>query len=330
MTNLIQEAYMDVFINATNETAENRDRKVIILGSGPAGLTAAIYAARAGLEPLVAEGVEPGGQLTTTTLVENFPGFPEGIQGPELMENMRAQAQKFGAELVFKTASKVDFSKRPFKVWLDDEPYTAQGVIIATGASARHLGLESELKLIGHGVSTCATCDGFFFKDKEIAVVGGGDTALEDAIFLTRFASKVTVIHRRDQLRASAYMQQRARNTEKLEFLLSKVVTEVLTETGNEVTGVRLKDTRTGEESTLALEGLFVAIGHKPNTDFLKGQVELDDHGYVKVTNRVRTSREGVFVAGDVADPHYKQAITAAGMGCSAALELERYLSENA
>ena len=320
---------MEVFINSAEESVENKDRKVIILGSGPAGLTAAIYAARAGLEPLVTEGTEPGGQLTTTTLVENFPGFPEGIQGPELMENMRNQAQKFGAELVFKTATRVDLSERPFKVWLDEELYTTQALVIATGATAKHLGLESELKLIGHGVSTCATCDGFFFRDKEIAVVGGGDTALEDAIFLTRFASKVTVIHRRDQLRASAYMQKRARETDKLEFLLSKVVTEVLTETGNEVTGVRLKDTKTGEESVLKLEGLFVAIGHKPNTDFLKGHVELDDHGYVVAHDRVKTSVPGVFVAGDVADPHYKQAITAAGMGCSAALEVERFLADN-
>lgn len=320
---------MDVFIQSTGEKSEDTARKVIIIGSGPAGLTAAIYTARAGLEPLVAEGVEPGGQLTTTTLVENYPGFPEGVQGPDLMENMRTQAQKFGAELVFKTVSKVDFSKRPFKVWLDDELYTAQGVIIATGASPRHIGLESEMKLIGHGVSTCATCDGFFFKDKEIAVVGGGDTALEDALFLTRFASKVTIIHRRDQLRASAYMQKRAQDSEKIEFELSKVISEVLTETGNEVVGVRLKDKKTGKESTLNIEGLFVAIGHKPNTDYLKGQVDLDSHGYVAVHDRVKTNVAGVFTAGDVADPHYKQAITAAGMGCSAALELERFLSED-
>jgi len=320
---------MDVFIQSTDEKVENKARKVIILGSGPAGLTSAIYAARAGLEPLVAEGVEPGGQLTTTTLVENFPGFPEGVQGPELMENMREQAQKFGAELAFKTASKVDFSERPFKIWLDDELYTAEGVIIATGASARHLGLESELKLIGHGVSTCATCDGFFFREKEIAVIGGGDTALEDAIFLTRFASKVTVIHRRNELRASAYMQKRARETKKLEFLLNKTVSEFMTKTGNEVTGLRLKDKATGEESVLPVEGVFVAIGHKPNTDYLQGQIELDSHNYVAIKDRVKTSVPGVFVAGDVADPHYKQAITAAGMGCSAALELERYLSEN-
>lgn len=320
---------MDVFIQSEGKNTGNHTRKVIILGSGPAGLTAAIYAARAGLKPLVAEGVEPGGQLTTTTLVENYPGFPDGVQGPDLMEQMRNQAKKFGAELEFKTASKVNFSERPFKVWLDDELYTADGVIIATGASARHLGLESEMKLIGHGVSTCATCDGFFFKGKEIAVVGGGDTALEDAIFLTRFASKVTVIHRRNRLRASAYMQKRARETKNLEFLLSKVVSEVLTETGNEVKGLRLKDTGTGEESTLSLDGLFVAIGHKPNTDYLQDQIELDSHNYVVVKDHVKTGVPGVFVAGDVADPHYKQAITAAGMGCSAALELERYLSEN-
>ena len=318
---------MDIVISADGGASTKRDRKVIILGSGPAGLTAAIYTARADLEPLVAEGIEPGGQLTTTTAVENFPGFPEGIQGPDLMEKMREQARKFGAELVFKTATRVDFSKRPFVVYLDEEPYTAQAVIIATGASAKHLGLESEMKLIGHGVSTCATCDGFFFRGKEVAVVGGGDVALEDAMFLTRFATKVTVIHRRDQLRASAYMQKKARETKGLEFLFNKVVTEVLTETGKEVTGLRLKDTKTGEESILKVQGLFVAIGHKPNTDFLKGQIDLDEKGYIIVHDRVKTNVEGVFAAGDVADSRYQQAVTAAGMGCMAALEAEKFLA---
>ena len=318
---------MDIVISADGGASTKRDRKVIILGSGPAGLTAAIYTARADLEPLVAEGIEPGGQLTTTTTVENFPGFPEGVQGPDLMEKMREQARKFGAELVFKTATRVDFSKRPFVVYLDEEPYTAQAVIIATGASAKHLGLESEMKLIGHGVSTCATCDGFFFRGKEVAVVGGGDVALEDAMFLTRFATKVTVIHRRDQLRASAYMQKKARETKGLEFLFNKVVTEVLTETGKEVTGLRLKDTKTGEESILKVQGLFVAIGHKPNTDFLKGQIDLDEKGYIIVHDRVKTNIEGVFAAGDVADSRYQQAVTAAGMGCMAALEAEKFLA---
>ena len=318
---------MDIVISGPGDSQVKKNRKVIILGSGPAGLTAGIYTARADLEPLVAEGIEPGGQLTTTTLVENFPGFPEGVQGPELMDKMREQAKKFGAELVFKTATGVDFSKRPFTVYLDEEPYTAEAVIIATGASAKHLGLESEMKLIGHGVSTCATCDGFFFRGKEVAVVGGGDVALEDAIFLTRFATKVYIIHRRDQLRASAYMQKKAKATKGIEFLFNKVVTEVLTETGKEVVGLRLKDTKTGEESILKVEGLFVAIGHKPNTDFLKGQIELDEKGYIVVHDRVKTSVEGVFAAGDVADSRYQQAITAAGMGCMAALEVEKFLA---
>jgi thioredoxin reductase (NADPH) len=305
-------------------------RNVVIIGSGPAGLTAAIYTARAGLSPLVFEGVQPGGQLTTTSEVENFPGFPEGIQGPELMDRMRAQAQRFGAETVFATATAVDFSKRPFVVETDGgERVEAAAVILATGASAQYLGLDSESRLRGRGVSACATCDGFFFRGKEIAVVGGGDSALEEANFLTRFASKVTIVHRRDALRGSRILKERTLANPKIAIRWNAVVEEVLTETGREVTGLRLRDVRTGGTSTLPVQGLFVAIGHRPNTDVFRGQVVLDAKGYVVVERRTETSVPGVFAAGDVVDTRYRQAITAAGMGCQAAADVEKYLEEN-
>ncbi|NOZ01988.1 MAG: thioredoxin-disulfide reductase [Deltaproteobacteria bacterium] len=304
-------------------------RKVVIIGSGPAGLTAAIYTARANLEPLVLEGIQPGGQLTTTNEVENFPGFPEGITGPELMEQMRGQAQRFGATAEFKSATAVDFTTTPFKIEVDGtETVEAASVIIATGASAMYLGLESEQKLIGHGVSACATCDGFFFKGKELAVVGGGDSAVEEATFLTRFATKVTIVHRRDELRASKIMRARAEENPKVEFAWNSVVEEVLTETGNEVTGLKLRDVKTGETRVLPVGGLFLAIGHRPNTEVFKGRVELDEKGYIKPYKHSSTSVPGVFAAGDVVDTRYRQAITAAGMGCQAALDCEKWLEE--
>ncbi|MFA5786035.1 MAG: thioredoxin-disulfide reductase [Actinomycetota bacterium] len=300
-------------------------RETIIVGSGPAGLTAAIYAARAHLAPLVIEGVEAGGQLMLTTDVENYPGFPKGIQGPQLMAEMRSQAERFGSEFSTRDVTRVDFSSRPFGVWTEDEEFRARTVIVSTGASARRIGLDSEARLLGRGVSYCATCDGFFYRDQEILVVGGGDSALEEAAFLTRFASKVTVLHRRDALRASKILQDRAFANPKISFIWDSVVEEILGE--DRVGGVRLRNVRTGEISAISVTGVFVAIGHTPNTVLFEGQLELDPAGYIATqAPRAFTSVPGVFACGDVVDHIYRQAITAAGTGCAAALDAERFL----
>ncbi len=304
--------------------------KVIVLGSGCAGSTAAIYAARANLKPLVLEGHEPGGQLSLTTAVENYPGFVDGVQGPELVELMKKQAQRFGAEYVLESAVTADLSQRPFTIKTSKNTYQAETLIIASGASAKLLGLESERKLLGHGVSTCATCDGFFFKGKEVIVVGGGDTAMEEALFLTKFATRVSVIHRRDQLRASNIMAERARANPKVEFVWDTTVTDVLDVSKNTVQAVKLKNLKTGKEETRKVDAVFVAIGHQPNTDIFKDQLEMNPTGYLIVKNGSQTSVEGVFAAGDVHDHVYRQAITAAGAGCRAAMDAERWLESQA
>lgn len=298
---------------------------VIIIGSGPAGLTAALYTARANLHPLMIEGYEVGGQLMTTTEVENFPGFEHGIQGPELMTVMRKQVERFGTRFITKNVTKVDFSKRPFKVWVDNDLYLSHTIIVSTGATAKYLGLENEKRLLGRGVSACATCDGAFFKNQAVAVIGGGDTAMEEANFLTRFASKVYVIHRRDSFRASKIMADRVLNNPKVEVIWNTELLDVLGDKG--VKGARLKNIETGEESTLDVEGIFIAIGHKPNTDLFKGQLEMNQVGYlITQAKSTYTSVEGVFASGDVQDPIYRQAITAAGTGCMAAIDAERWL----
>ena len=313
-------------------------RDVVIVGSGPAGLTAAIYTARANLSPIVLEGEpsstsdQPGGQLMLTTDVENFPGFPSGVTGPELMANFRSQASRFGAELRTVRASRVDFSARPFKVWVGDPDaeatYLARTVIIATGAQSLMLGIEAESRLLGHGLSTCATCDGFFFRDQDICVVGGGDSALEEAMFLARFASSVTVIHRRDTLRASKIMQERALAHPKLRFLWNATVVDL--EGDTKVSGVVTQDVHTAEQVSHPFTGIFVAIGHRPNTGLFEGQIDLHDNGYIETRpNRTATNVDGVFACGDVQDDYYRQAITAAGSGCAAAIEAERWLEEH-
>ena len=304
-------------------------RNVVIIGSGCAGLTAAIYTARANLTPLVVRGHEAGGQLTLTTLVENYPGFPKGDQGPELIELMQKQAEEFGAEFLEGDVTRVDLSKRPFTLEMGEENIETQALIVATGASARLLGLDSERKLLGHGVSTCATCDGYFYRGKNVIVVGGGDTAAEDALFLTRYAKQVNLVHRRDELRASKIMQKRVFDNKVINPVWNSVVTEVLDPSKGEVTAVKLKDIKTGEETVRECDGVFVAIGHSPNTDLFKGQLDMNDVGYLITHDGSHTNVPGVFAAGDCRDHVYRQAITAAGTGCMAAIDAERFLAEH-
>jgi thioredoxin reductase (NADPH) len=301
-------------------------RDVVIIGSGCAGLTAAIYSGRANLKPLVIRGHEAGGQLSLTTLVENYPGFPKGVQGPELIEMMQKQAAEFGAVFLEGNVTRVDLSRRPFTLEMGEKRLETRTLIIASGATAKMLGLESERKLLGHGVSTCATCDGYFFRGKPVAVVGGGDTAAEEATFLTRYATEVTLIHRRDQLRASKIMQDRILRNEKIKPLWNSVVVDVLDVAKSEVTGVKLKNTVTGEETVMPTHGLFIGIGHSPNTDLFRGQLEMNEVGYLKTHDGAKTNVPGVFAAGDVQDSVYRQAVTAAGSGCMAAIDAERFL----
>jgi thioredoxin reductase (NADPH) len=306
-----------------------RVENVLIEGSGAAGLTAAIYMARANLEPLVLEGRQPGGQLTITSDVENYPGFPEGIQGPDLMDLMRKQATRFGARCLSEEVVEVDLGRRPFSIRSDKETYRCKSLIVASGASARFLGLPSEERFMGRGVSACATCDGFFFKNQEVIVVGGGDTACEEALFLTNFAARVRIVHRRDELRASKIMQERVMNNPKVEILWNAVVEEILGEDPKGVTGVRLRSTKTQDRFEESCDGIFVAIGHVPNTSVFKGKLETDEKGYIVTRNGTRTNVEGVFAAGDVQDPTYRQAVTAAGSGCMAALDAFHFLEES-
>ena len=301
--------------------------KTIIIGSGPAGLTAAIYAGRANLKPIVFEGNQPGGQLTITTDVENFPGFPEGVMGPEMMDLFRNQAKKFGAKCFFKHVTKVDFSSKPFKVFVGDEEFLSETVILSTGASARMLGLEAENELMGYGVSTCATCDGYFFKDKNIVVVGGGDSAMEEASFLTKFAKKVTIIHRREVFKASKIMLERAKNNPAINILVNKSIVDINGNQKEGVSSIVLKDTVSGEENVFDCEGVFYGIGHTPNTDFLSKFLDVDENGYIITKpDSTHTNIDGIFACGDVQDSHYRQAITAAGSGCMAAIDAEKFL----
>ena len=303
------------------------NRKVIIIGSGPAGLTAALYTARANLNPLVFEGEQPGGQLTITTDVENYPGFPKGIMGPELMDHFREQAKRFGAECHFEHVTKVDFSLKPYKIWVGDKTYSADSIIIATGASAKMLGLDSEKQLMGYGVSACATCDGFFYKGKKVLVVGGGDSAMEEASYLTKFASEVIIVHRRDEFRASKIMIDRVLDNPKISVKWNKTVDEIIGDRENGVSSVVLKDTNNNESSKESCDGVFMAIGHKPNTDLFKGLIESDEFGYIITKNgSTKTNLDGIFACGDVQDRIYRQAVTAAGSGCMSAIDVEHYL----